>query len=247
MKMDEAAIRALEERAFNAWPALRSVYCDGWLFRFSEGLTRRANSVNAVAPASSFLETLDLAEVLYGRQRLPTIFRLSPLAGNEPDSVLHRAGYRYMDETHVMTAALGEDIRVDPDVEIEAQPSPSWSAGFAAANGISPTMRGVHDRMLASILMPAGYATVFEAGKPVAYGLAVVERGMVGLFDIVTVPEARRRGIGRLLVKSLLAWGWTQGASASYLQVLRRNDAARELYGGLGFAEAYRYHYRLRV
>ena len=50
MKLDEAAIRALEERAFNAWPALRSAYCDGWLFRFSEGLTRRANSVNAVAP-----------------------------------------------------------------------------------------------------------------------------------------------------------------------------------------------------
>ena len=95
--------------------------------------------------------------------------------------------------------------------------------------------------------MPAGYATVFEAGKPVAYGLAVVERGMVGLFDIVTVPEARRRGIGRLLVKSLLAWGRTQGASASYLQVLGRNDAARGLYGGFGFAEAYRYHYRLRV
>jgi hypothetical protein len=181
MKMDEAAIRALEERAFNAWPALRSAYCDGWLFRFSEGLTRRANSVNAVAPAGSFLETLDLAEALYGRQRLPTIFRLSPLAGNEPDATLHRAGYRHVDETHVMTAALGENIRVDPDVEIEAQPSPSWSAGFAAANGISPTMRGVHDRMLASILMPAGYATVFEAGKPLAYGLAVVERGMVGL------------------------------------------------------------------
>jgi GNAT superfamily N-acetyltransferase len=247
MNLDDAAIRALEERAFNAWPALRSAYCDGWLFRFSEGLTRRANSVNAVAPAGSFLETLDLAEALYGRQRLPTIFRLSPLAGNEPDATLHRAGYRHVDETHVMTAALGEDIRVDPDVEIEAQPSPSWSAGFAAANAISPAMRGVHDRMLASILMPTGYATVFEAGKPLAYGLAVVERGMVGLFDIVTVPEARRRGIGRLLVKSLLAWGRTQGASASYLQVLWRNDAARELYGGLGFAEAYRYHYRLRV
>jgi GNAT superfamily N-acetyltransferase len=247
MKMDEATIRALEERAFNAWPALRSAYCDGWLFRFSEGLTRRANSVNALAPAGSFLETLDLAEALYGRQRLPTIFRLSPLAGNDPDATLHRAGYRHVDETHVMTAALGEDIRVDPDVEIEAQPSLAWSAGFAAANAISPAMRGVHDRMLASILMPAGYATVFEAGKPVAYGLAVVERGMVGLFDIVTVPDARRRGIGRLLVKSLLAWGRTQGASASYLQVLRRNDAARELYGGLGFAEAYCYHYRLRV
>ena len=69
MTWDNTAIRALEERAFNAWPALQSVQCNGWLFRFSEGLTRRANSVNALAPTGHFLETLDLAETLYGRLR----------------------------------------------------------------------------------------------------------------------------------------------------------------------------------
>jgi N-acetylglutamate synthase len=247
MKWDDTAIRALEERAFNAWPALRSAQCNGWLFRFSERLTRRANSVNALAPAGHFLETLDLAETLYARLSLPTIFRLSPLAGEEPDASLHRAGYRHLDETFVLTAALDDGFRIDPDVSIDTEPTPAWSEGFATANGISPVMRGVHDRMLASILMPAGYATVVEDGKPVAYGLAVVERGMVGLFDIVTVPEARRRGAGRLLVKSLLAWGRSQGATASYLQVLGTNDAARGLYGGFGFQEAYRYHYRIRV
>ena len=168
-----------------------------------------------LAPAGHFLETLDLAETLYGRLRQPTIFRLSPLAGDEPDGSLHRAGYRHLDETLVLTTDLKGDLRIDPDVMIGTEPTPSWSEGFATANGISPEMRGVHDRMLASILMPAGYATVVEDGKPVAYGLAVVERGMVGLFDIVTVSEARRRGAGRLLVKSLLAWGRSQGATAS--------------------------------
>jgi GNAT superfamily N-acetyltransferase len=247
MTWDNTAIRALEERAFNAWPALQSVHCNGWLFRFSEGLTRRANSVNALAPTGHFLETLDLAETLYGQRRLATIFRLSPLAGDEADGSLHRAGYRHVDETHVMTIALEGNFRIDPDVTVEAEPTPSWSAGFAAANGITPQMRGVHDRMLASILMPAGYATVLEDGKPIAYGLAVVERGMVGLFDIVTVPEARRHGAGRLLVRSLLAWGSLQGATAAYLQVFGTNEAARRLYSGFGFQEAYRYHYRVRT
>jgi N-acetylglutamate synthase len=247
MKLDEPAIRSLEERAFNAWPALRSAQCNGWLFRFSEGLTRRANSVNALAPNGHFLETLDLAETLYGQQSLPTIFRLSPLAGDEPDGILQRAGYRHVDETIVMMADLDGDLRIDPDVVIGTEPTPAWSAGFATANGISPPMRGVHDRMLASILMPAGYATIVEDGRPVAYGLAVVERGMVGLFDIVTVPEARRRGAGRLLVKSLLAWSRSQGATAGYLQVLGTNEPARGLYGGAGFCEAYRYHYRVRA
>jgi hypothetical protein len=113
MTWDDTAIRALEERAFNAWPALQSVHCNGWLFRFSEGLTRRANSVNALAPTGHFLETLDLAETLYGRRGLATIFRLSPLAGDEADGSLHRAGYRHVDETHVLAGQFPDRPRRD--------------------------------------------------------------------------------------------------------------------------------------
>ncbi|WP_037447877.1 GNAT family N-acetyltransferase [Skermanella stibiiresistens] len=243
----EETVLGLEERAFNAWPALRSVLSDGWLMRFSEGLTKRANSVNAVRPTGMFRDTLALAEDLYARQRTPVIFRLSPLAGDEPDDVLHRIGYRRLDETMVMTAPVPGDARRDPAVTITAAPTPAWSEGFAAANGITPTMRNVHDRMLGSILMPAAFATVFEGGRPLAYGLAVAERGMVGLFDIVTVPEARRRGAGRLLVSSLLDWGRAHHAERAYLQVTATNERALGLYESAGFREVYRYHYRYRT
>jgi ribosomal protein S18 acetylase RimI-like enzyme len=243
----EETVLGLEERAFNAWPALRSVLSDGWLLRFSEGLTKRANSVNAIRPTGMFRDTLALAEDLYARQRTPVIFRLSPLAGEEPDDVLHRIGYRRLDETMVMTAPVTGDVRKDPAVTITAAPTPAWSEGFAAANGITPTMRNVHDRMLGSILMPAAYATVIEGGRPLAYGLAVAERGMVGLFDIVTVPEARRRGAGRLLVSSLLDWGRAHHAERAYLQVTATNERALGLYESAGFREVYRYHYRYRT
>ena len=101
---DLVTIRALEERAFNAWPALQTVLTNGWIFRWSDGYTKRANSANAVAPAGPFAQTLEAAEAFYTRQGLPTIFRLSPLAGEEADIALAAAGYRLIDEIIVLVA-----------------------------------------------------------------------------------------------------------------------------------------------
>jgi N-acetylglutamate synthase len=124
--LDEAGIRAIEERAFNAWPALRTVIAQGWIFRFSEGFTRRANSVNALAPVGPFEDTLRMAEALYAKQGLPVVFHLSPLAGSDVDGVLERAGYRRVDETLVQTLSFAE--RGDGGGSI-------WAGGGRARHG----------------------------------------------------------------------------------------------------------------
>ena len=41
-------IRYLEELALNAWTSIQTVVYDGWLIRFSNGYTKRANSVNPI-------------------------------------------------------------------------------------------------------------------------------------------------------------------------------------------------------
>lgn len=240
-------IRALEERAFNAWPALQTVFCDGWVFRVSGGYTKRANSANALAPTGAFRTVLRDAERFYAGQGQPTIFRLSPLAGPEPDEVLGGLGFRVIDETMVMVADLGADAAADRAVTIARTPDEAWRHGFAEANAVAADKRGIHDQMLAAIRLPAAFATLSEDGQALAYGLAVAERGMVGLFDIVTMPAARRRGAGRRLVASLLAWGRSKGATRAYLQVVAANTPAVALYEKFGFGEAYRYHYRVRA
>ncbi len=44
--------RTIEELTLNAWPALQTVLYDGWLLRFADGYTRRANSVNPIYPSA---------------------------------------------------------------------------------------------------------------------------------------------------------------------------------------------------
>ena len=39
-------ITQLEELSINAWPSLQTMLYDGWVLRFSDGYTKRANSSN---------------------------------------------------------------------------------------------------------------------------------------------------------------------------------------------------------
>lgn len=245
MNEAQAEIRSLEERAFNAWPALSTILVDGWVLRFSAGYTKRANSVNALRPTRPLADIVGIARPLFARSDLPLVIRLSPLAGSGADAELAAAGFRHLDETLVMAASLKERFSLDDSVRISPTPRHDWSEGFAMANAVPARHRTTHDAMLASIRFPAAFATLVENGRSIAWGLAVMERSMVGLFDIVTAPEARRKGAGRRLVTSLLAWGAENGATGAYLQVVAANAAAIPLYRDLGFTEAYRYHYRV--
>lgn len=243
-------ILSIEERALAAWPALESEPFHGWVFRHSAGYTKRANSANALAPDAPLKDVMAAAEDFYARRGLPTIFRLTPLSGPDADGALAQAGYAHLDDSLVMTAPVPDDTAADgaedPAVTLRIAPEPAWCDGFAAANAVPEAGRATHDRILEAIPAPAVFATLEEAGRDVAYGVAVVQGGMVGLFDIVVHTDCRRRGLGQRLVAALLAWGRREGAVTAYLQVVEANAGARRLYESLGFGETYRYHYRIR-
>jgi ribosomal protein S18 acetylase RimI-like enzyme len=237
-------ISALEACAFNAWPARQTVFYEGWILRLANGYTKRANSANAWQPTASFDAVRSYVEALYQRQGLPTIFRLTPLAGDEPDRQLEVAGYQQVDPTEVMTLPVG-NWRGSGDAILEPMRSSTWSDGFALLNGLNALHRQQHDALLDTIAWPVAYATVYEEGQPIGYGLAVAEGDWAGLFDVVVAPAWRGRGHGRQLVKQLIEWGETQGARQAYLQVTCSNSAALALYRSLGFETRYRYHYRV--
>lgn len=253
--MAEIDVLDWERRSLNAWPALNSVRFGDWVFRSGGGYTKRANSANWLAsPAAEvsrarthdFREVLGEAEHFYADNRLPTIFRLTPLVDAEADRLLATAGYEELDRSVTMIALLPPG-KADGEARIDAEASPEWLDGIAAALAIAPQHRRLHDRIVSLIPPPKALATVYCAGAPAGFALAALERSAVGLFDIIVRPEFRGRGLGRDLTLALMTWGKGRGAESAYLQVSHANRIAMRLYESLGFRSAYEYHYRRRA
>ncbi|PPQ25872.1 hypothetical protein CCR94_24140 [Rhodoblastus sphagnicola] len=239
-----AFVSPLEERASNAWPAARAILVGGWAFRFANGFSKRANSANALFPNTDFAEVRQAAECFYTRHRLPVIFRLTPLAPPEADSALEQAGYARIEPCRVMVADIGAVAR--GSLSLDDAPSPQWLDGFARASGESLEARRDHAALLERIFAPRVFATAHRQGAPVGFGMAVRERGQIGLFDLMVAPEHRGSGIGRKIMQALLHWGREAGARQAYLQVHQSNAVALNLYESFGFRAGYDYHYRFK-
>jgi ribosomal protein S18 acetylase RimI-like enzyme len=244
-------LRRFEEAGFNAWPALQTRLLDGWVIRLAGGYTKRANSVNPTYPSfdGDLRAKVVQSESIYRARGLPPIFRLTSF-GCPPglDELLAGRGYRHLDPTLVMTRSLTDPLPVPRAVgELRTLPLAEWLAGYVAASDDPLPRQQTHAAMLDQIGSGAvfGALVVRDAPDPVAYGLAVVDGDLVGLFDIVTPAARRNRGYGGALVTGLVRHAADRGATTAYLQVTEANAAAQRLYRALGFSDAYRYWYRI--
>jgi N-acetylglutamate synthase len=241
-------IRQIEELTFNAWHPLQTTHYDGWILGFSNGYTRRANSVQTLYTSTLPLEAkIDYCEAQYAARGQNTVFKLT---GTEqpPDLevALIRRGYVADAHTSVRTCPLTNKV-IDVDssqVEIEHEVSDGWIDAFCRFSVVDERHKPTMQAMLHSIAPQAGFFRVLHAGETAALGLGVLERGYVGLFDIVTDAQFRNRGLGRLLILNILKWAQTNGAHTTHLGVMLNNAPASHLYHKIGFREVYRYWYR---
>jgi GNAT superfamily N-acetyltransferase len=234
----------VEEACLNAWPALREVVLGGWLVRFSEGLTRRANSANPLLPVTC--ADPRECEALYRRLGQPAIFRLVSLLDPSLDEQLEGLGYTREGESCVLYGDLaGVDATADPEVRLLTQPSPEWFAAMAALQGHTGEQARTYQRIVGQLAMPAAFALLSAEGETVALGYGALHRGMLCYESIITGGRRRRQGYGRRIVTALAAWAIDNGATAACLEVEAGNLPARALYDAIGLKrEIYRYHYR---
>jgi GNAT superfamily N-acetyltransferase len=167
---------------------------------------------------------------------------LAPPAASD---LLARLGYRTIERSLLQVCSLDRDFRAAPEVTIQPQPTPAWIEAFCRHSPVRPEHRDAMRLMLSAIAAPAGFAFVEEAGQPMAMAIGVVHGDHMGLFDVLVMPQARRRGLARRVTESLYAWARGYGARFAYLQVVVTNVAAMPLYTAQGFHTVYECEYRI--
>jgi ribosomal protein S18 acetylase RimI-like enzyme len=244
-------ITVIEEISMNAWPALQTMVYDGWILRFSNGYTRRANCVIPIYPSLSgenIPEKIAVCEKFYQERGLPVIFKLTKESYPPGlDEQLAARGYKSDATTSVQILDLNTwSETFDTEVFWVPKETEEWQSAFCRMSGVDGDHQKTHGQLLETIIPEKCFASIHVGGEVAGCGLGVFQNGYVGLFDIVVDSRQRQQGLGERLVQSLLAWGKQKGSRSAYLQVMCNNAPALHLYAKLGFKEEYQYWYRVK-
>lgn len=236
-------VAQIEAHSVHAWPAsVVESTADGWIMRATPGLPARGRSNHAVTPArpldrseydSALARVAEFASVHgidCGVQvspleiHIPLLDELSVRGWNIQQSVVVMTG-----ETQTVSAGAADQLELTMTDHATHEWTAAWTHCDPRAD-VAEHVRTVFPRM-------AGPARFAHAGNR-ACGISVELDGIVALFCIAVSPDERRQGLGKRLVRSMLA---QHEGPLTYLQVFSENVAGIALYSSLGFEEEYRY------
>ena len=245
----QTLIQTLEEISLNAWPPLQQMLYDGWILRFANGYTKRANSVNSVYPGTkNVYEKIERCERIYIENQLTPIFRITPLTHPQNlDEILANAGYIKKDISSIQVLDLELfQPQITDNVRLWTDFSQEWLDNFVQFSRVPVESQDTLADILRNIASKKCFVSILYDDKPLSCGLGVLENQYIGLFEIVTAKSERNKGFGKALILNILSWAKQNGAKKAYLQVVMHNEAALNIYSKLGFREVYQYFYRIK-
>jgi len=241
----------LEDAVIDAWPPAEYVDLDGWGLRASGGPTKRGNSVATLnaGKALSLDERIAGAEAFYRERGQPAIFQVGPAATPAGlDAELAARGYRVVGETF---AAIADPSEVVARVSRTYETSLATSASDAWLSHAGHTSRfrdayEVFTATLARLGTRCRFVSARSArGAIVGTCLGIASEDRLGIYAMLVVPELRRRGVGKSILRALAESALSERMRELYLLVEEDNSVARALYAQAGFQELFRYHYRI--
>lgn len=238
----------LEEIAANGHVALNVMQYDGWLLRFSEGFTGRANSISVIYPSRKGIEEkVAYCEKCYAKQGLPTLFKLTEY-DTELSDYLEKRGYKVVTPTDVMILDLEKtDLAADMSECVFAEKPQEWLPAYFEFENRKGKEQELFRQIVDKVVVDTIYCTVMKDGKPAACASTASEQGYVLLHNVVVDPAQRGQGLGEKLCRAILAKAKEDGARYAYLQVVQGNNVALNLYRKLGFEKVYTYWYMKQV
>lgn len=245
--MQRPSILQLEQAFVEAWPALETRQDGGWIWRYANGYTKRANSAQCMDP----MDEEDVCErvqrfAAWARDHgiVPT-FRVTPLAGEKVVAGLNTLDWQPFEQSVVMAMPVGAAFTPKHETLLVDAKSAFWIDTQAHLSGYEPaemaSVKNIIDRMAAPVM---GVLALDEEGGPAAAALARNNAGIGIYLNVVSRESARGLGYGRSVMQAALNWSRDEGAHWAAIQVVADNVPAINLYRSLGFSEVYRYHYR---
>ncbi|MCH5281972.1 MAG: GNAT family N-acetyltransferase [Lachnospiraceae bacterium] len=238
-------IRFYEEMASNAHVALNVMQYDGWLLRFAIGYTNRANSISALYPSTIDLDhKISYCEGCYKKQNLPCVFKITD-QDMELNAALQKRGYEVVTPTDVMLLDLSEQqLSQEGSCMFWEEPIGEWLTPYFLYEGImNEDSQNTFCQMLSKVQVDTIYCGILHDGKVVACASAAIEQGYMLLQNVVVDPQFRGCGFGKMVCSALLSKAKEEGAQYSYLQVIKNNEIALNLYAKLGYKKVYSYWY----
>ena len=138
--------------------------------------------------------------------------------------------------------ALDEDVHIPPDLIIERvgdiEALEQWCHVLTVGFGMPDFVEGVWLDLFASVglgaQLPLRHYIGWQKGEPVAISSLLLGAGVTGIYNVVTVPEARRQGIGTAMTLIPLREARALGYRVS---VLHASEMGFNVYRRIGFRE----------
>lgn len=109
-----------------------------------------------------------------------------------------------------------------------------FSAGFGVDDVFTDAFLGLYDQAIFGARMPVHTYLGRLNGQPVASSSVYYGAGVAGIYDVATIPQARRQGIGALMTLAPLREARAMGYRAG---ILHASEMGANVYRRLGFQE----------